>query len=109
MFWNKDGQLLRDGYRSDRIKRLVLDGAKFHIVKMNAVPRGYCTVPVDINDNGHELKAEMLAGSVGCQWLTSGGDVGDGNDTGNLDTIQPLSGWWIYETGEGKPNPDEEY
>jgi hypothetical protein len=100
MFWDKDGELLRVRYNPDKVEKLVLDGAEFHLVKMNAVPRGYCTVPVDINDDGQELKAEMLAGSVGCQWLTSSGDLGDGDDPGKLDTIQPFSGWWIYETVE---------
>ena len=101
MFWNKDGKLLRPGYNPDRIEKLVLDGAEFHVVKMNVVPRGYCTVPVEINDNGHKLTAEMLAGSVGCQWLTSRGGVGDGDEPAKLDIIQPFSSWWIYETVEG--------
>jgi hypothetical protein len=101
MFWNKDGKPLRNGYQSKKIDRLVLDGVEFHAVPTKAVPRGYCTVPVDINDNGYELKAEMLAGSVGCQWLTCSGDAEDGDDPGKLDTIQPFSGWWIYETVEG--------
>jgi hypothetical protein len=102
MFWNKDGELLRVRYNPDKVEKLVLDGAEFHLVEVNAVPRGYCTVPIDIDDNGHELKAEMLAGSVGCQWLTGSGDAGDGDDPGKLDTIQPFSGWWIYETVESE-------
>ena len=109
MFWNKDGKLLRNGYRHKNIEQLVLDGAEFHAVKMNAVPRGYSTVPVDIDDNGHKLKAEMLAGSVGCQWTSSGEDGENSNDSGKLDTIQPFSGWWIYETVEDESKSSDDF
>jgi hypothetical protein len=98
MFWDNDGKLLSRSV-SKRVERLTLDETKFHVVDMRDVPHGYCTVPIKINDNGHELTAEMMAGSVGCHWTKSSGDVSD--DSKGLDTIQPWSGWWIYEEPEG--------
>jgi hypothetical protein len=102
MFWDKDGKRLNmnSRYVNERIQQLVLDGNTYPVVDMGDVPLGYCTVPVKIDDHGNELMAEMLAGSVGCQWMSSDKEK-DGSGASKLDTIQPWSGWWIYETVKG--------
>ena len=38
----------------------------------------------------------MLAGSIGWDWSSSGKEVAN-QEKGELDTVQPRSGWWIYE------------
>lgn len=46
---------------------------------------------------------EMYGGTVGMNFESSG-DHGAG-----LDNMQPLSGWWVYETKGGiRKKPDEE-
>ncbi|CAG8885644.1 unnamed protein product [Penicillium egyptiacum] len=93
-------------------------------VDTDAIPSGYASVPVTVNDNGVTHKTTMLAGLAGIQ-ATSSGAMLDGTPhrggfqayrwTSNgtvepitsspapateepgLDSIQPLSGWWMYE------------
>lgn len=88
------------------------------------VPSGFASVPVTVNDNGTIYETMMLAGIVGIQ-ATSSGAMLDGTqyhddpplfpdgpggplepavysvppatEQAGLDTIQPLSGWWMYE------------
>lgn len=110
-FWDVEGKSLKAN--EDGCK---LDGVVFHRVDTDDIPAGYVSVPVKVNDNGHEFKTKMLAGSVGIAAKSSGQKLdtssdhrrsGDdeeittevGGDTG-LDTLQPLTGWWIYELKE---------
>ncbi|KAL8724575.1 MAG: hypothetical protein Q9166_007870 [cf. Caloplaca sp. 2 TL-2023] len=100
-----------------------IEGTLYHRVDTNDIPNGYVSVPVTVDDNGHVYKTRMLAGSVGIQLRSSGlpvddsqaciygpgfawgpnGDItytGGGPGVGypvDLDTIQPVSGWWMYE------------
>lgn len=101
-----------------------LDGVYFHRVDTDDIPPGYASVPVTVNDNGRIYHTELTAGSVGMQATSSGGMLdGDcSHDDPNsytmgeegemvpyvyvpaepteepgLDTIQPVSGWWMYE------------
>ena len=100
-----------------------LDGTFYHRVDTNDIPNGYVSLPVTVDDNGFEYKTRMVAGSVGIQLRSSGlpvdesraliygssfawGSNGDTTYAGggpgvgypvNLDTIQPVSGWWMYE------------
>ncbi|KAJ5143651.1 uncharacterized protein N7515_002438 [Penicillium bovifimosum] len=93
-------------------------------VRLCSVPAGYSTMPVTVDDNGREYKAKMLAGSIGIQATSSGGrlecleeqleewpinetlrtiDTVSGQPTAGtrrreLNTIQPASGWLMYET-----------
>jgi hypothetical protein len=89
-------------------------------VDIDKIPSGFASVPIKINDNGHEYDAAMLAGIVGIQAKFTGADVEDdasGNaaaieestmrntevsDRTERNVIQPLSGWWIYETESQK-------
>lgn len=63
----------------------------FHIVDTDKIPRGYSSVPVKLDDNGVEYDTDMLAGMVGIHAGSEG-----------LDTIQPVSGWWMYEKVSGE-------
>ena len=47
-------------------------------------------MPVKVNDNGFLLDTIMVAGPVGSK-ASSSGEVG-------LDTLQPVAGWWIFES-----------
>ncbi len=86
---------------------LTLDGAVYQRVDIAKVPPGYGSVPVHIDDDGHEFETTMIAGSVGIKGTSSGRPLQDGQ-TG-LDTMQPVTGWWIYETLEkGQKDPSEE-
>ncbi|KAL8756547.1 MAG: hypothetical protein Q9184_004461 [Pyrenodesmia sp. 2 TL-2023] len=101
-----------------------IDGILYHRVDTNDIPNGYVSVPVTVDDHGRIYKTRMMAGSVGIQLRRSGlpvdmsrphmygpsyawgsnGDTtrgGGGPGVGypvDLDTLQPVSGWWMYET-----------
>ena len=100
-----------------------IDGTLYHRVDTNDIPNGYVSLPVTVDDNGVIHKTRMVAGSVGIQLRSSGlpvdesqanmygprsawGSNGDTTYAGggpgvgypvNLDTLQPVSGWWMYE------------
>jgi hypothetical protein len=57
-------------------------------------------VPVELNDNGFIINAAMVAGSVGMQISSSGKELHSGNGETGVDTVRPLSGWWMYETSK---------
>lgn len=60
---------------------------------MNDVPPGWAAVPVNVNDNGYEYKARMVAGFVGIRNSSSGEPTADGSV--GKDTLQPEVGWWM--------------
>jgi hypothetical protein len=120
-FWDGDGKLLY----SDSATGCKIDGTKYHKLDMNDIPSGYVSVPVTVDDNGHEIKTRMVAGSVGITVSSSGGKLDTSTthesqtqarghkpqfgksqlrgvkpevgDMTGLDSLQPVSGWWIYE------------
>ena len=70
----------------------------FPSVETDQIPPGWASVPVELYELGNTTNAAMVAGSVGMRISSSGTGVGpDSKETG-LDTIQPASGWWMYET-----------
>ena len=87
-FWDEEGKCLDNPQRDGNA---VLDGVEFHIVDTDKIPAGYSSVPVKLNDNGREYDTNMLAGMVGIHAGSEG-----------LDTIQPVSGWWMYEKVSGE-------
>ncbi|KAI9865668.1 MAG: hypothetical protein M1813_002126 [Trichoglossum hirsutum] len=108
-FWEKDGKLLYSSpvqappasWYSVPDPRsngpLTLDGVAYHFINTEDVPLGYASVPVKIDDNGHKLDSYMVAGSVGFKASkSSSGQRGVPGD--DLDTIQPVVGWWIFES-----------
>ncbi|PLN82437.1 hypothetical protein BDW42DRAFT_166821 [Aspergillus taichungensis] len=114
-FWNEDGQLLsKETMHSpssrefeSRETAFGLDDALSRRVDTDDVPSGYASVPVTVDDNGKIYDAMMLAGLVGIQATSSRTMLDGTSDRGNsrsppteeagLDSIQPLSGWWMYE------------
>ncbi|KAK6955238.1 hypothetical protein Daesc_002869 [Daldinia eschscholtzii] len=90
-----------------------LDGTLFHIIDMNDMANAFCSVPVTVDDNGVVHKTKMVAGTIGLAVCSSGellesessyfkpGPPELSNQTGP-DTLQPVSGWWMYELEEGK-------
>lgn len=107
-FWDKNGKpLLRSlearrkerengSWETSRYPKLTLDGAVYHQLDSMDVPEGFSSVPVKIDDNGFELDALMIAGSVGIN-VTSSGEksAAEDNNIGN-DTLAPASGWWMF-------------
>ncbi len=105
-----------------------LDGTSYHRVDTEAIPNAYLSVPVVVDDNGHEINTKMIAGLVGMAASTSGEKLDTseghkasvkkfglfaaaeyvdvlpvvGDDTG-LDTLQPIAGWFMYELKEPAP------
>jgi hypothetical protein len=100
-----------------------LDLDQFHTVKMTDIPNGYSSVPITVNDNGIIYQTRMVAGSVGMQAWSSGQltatstdrrshRMGPGreynpnpvqpqvHDRTGIDSIQPVSGWWMYEVSD---------
>lgn len=102
-----------------------LDGVRYHRIDSDEIPSGFASVPVKVDDNGHVHNTKMVAGMVGIQATSKGRMLdrnNDHNDQGKftlgpnsemipvdrapatlseehgLDSIQPVSGWWMYET-----------
>jgi hypothetical protein len=138
-FWNRDGKCRYTYPKSspDESWRGMsysagcdLDGTLYHCIDADTIPDGSAAVPVTVDDNGHVYKARMVAGSVGIR-VTSSGDVLDsreliyitgpdgrrvsqymdsGPESGS-DSLQPVSGWWMYkvvEHPEGGTSEDEQ-
>ncbi|KAK4169793.1 hypothetical protein QBC43DRAFT_365447 [Cladorrhinum sp. PSN259] len=72
------------------------------------IPAGFTKVPVHINDNGEEIEAEMLAGSVAVVCSSSGrmsleapdytlGRSAERETMVGIDSMQPQIGWFLYE------------
>lgn len=119
-----------------------LDGTVYHRVDMDKIPGGFASVPVTVDDNGRLYDTVMVAGSVGIQSTSSGrmldeqthhhhassrtsvrnrpgarrlrnldGPAAPSGEPG-FDSLQPVSGWWMYETvgggdGTGEPSRGE--
>ncbi|KAI1412124.1 hypothetical protein F5Y13DRAFT_47664 [Hypoxylon sp. FL1857] len=91
-----------------------LDGVLFHRVNTEDIPNSFVSVPVTVDDNGKEYRTRMVAGSVGIEVTSSGeplepkprrGDQIGAAETAEmtgLDSLQPVSGWWMYELAEDR-------
>ncbi|CAG8026912.1 unnamed protein product [Penicillium nalgiovense] len=98
-FWSHDGKLLypeqilptsSQGFQEWETE-FGLDQALSRRIDTAEVPLGYVSVPVTVNDLGHEFDAVMVAGMIGIQATSiPTGEAG-------LDSIQPVSGWFMYE------------
>ncbi|CAG8113961.1 unnamed protein product [Penicillium salamii] len=116
-FWDDKGMLPR-GKPDDMSEALQLGheeedllGALLGKVELKRIPRGYATVPVKLwGGIKEEQNTMMVAGSVGIIATTSSGQASEENENAlltptsssretpcSLDTIQPLSAWWIYK------------
>ncbi|KAF7343127.1 hypothetical protein MVEN_01743100 [Mycena venus] len=76
-----------------------LDDTPFHMVECNNIPSSYVEVPVKLKEEGSDEveDAKMLAGVVGTLASDSGA-------VGTRDSVQPVTGWWMYLTRES-PRP----
>ncbi|KAI1443208.1 hypothetical protein F5Y02DRAFT_429141 [Annulohypoxylon stygium] len=101
-----------------------LDGTLFHKIDMDDVPEGFMSVPMVVVENGIQIKTRMVAGSIGIKASSSGELIKtkppqkrQSSNTGGKDqipvedlsvsetgpdSIQPVSGWWIYKTTENE-------
>ena len=103
-YWSEEGESLAKTSESQKRTKLSgviepqleLDGAKFHRVDTYHLPPGFASVPVDIDDMGVLYHAVLVAGSVGLR-VSSSGQMLEGGKEPGLDSVQPVSGWWIYE------------
>ncbi|MCJ1331359.1 hypothetical protein MMC10_008049 [Thelotrema lepadinum] len=119
-FWSETGKAKRLGDNN-----VLFENVKFPTVKINSIPAGFASVPVTVDDLGDVYPETMVAGSVGIaamepnissregveiptslaapsepneQQTSPAETAPNGNfNTPILDTIQPISGWWIYE------------
>lgn len=113
-FWNDKGEAksLRKGWEGDKANVLFDEGVEYPYVDIDSIPLGYASVPVSVDDCGHKYNATLVAGSVGISASSSNSSVvppaisteqeilsTNETDAGAviLDTIQPFSGWWMYE------------
>lgn len=115
-FWNEHGNMM---YRETihpkstpefetRNTKMGLDDALSRRIDIDDIPSAFASVPVAVNDNGANYDTMMVAGLIGIQ-ATPSGTMSDGSKHHNdscllppaeeaeIDSIQPLSGWWIYE------------
>ncbi|KAI9372869.1 hypothetical protein BJX61DRAFT_552588 [Aspergillus egyptiacus] len=117
-FWDAEGKLLNrtepihpvssSGFMA-RNTELGLDDVLSRKVETQDIPPGLASVPVTVNDNGREFETVMLAGLVGIQVLSTGGKLdGTAGQDARLDTIQPLSGWWICEKAPSRDAEEQD-
>jgi hypothetical protein len=117
-FWNGEGKLL---YHESQ-DACDLDGTSYFRVDTSHIPSAYVSVPVVLDDNGNEFKTKMVAGLVGMAASSSGEQLDIGrshkssvrkrmspkpglvdvtpvpSDAPRLDSLQPVAGWWMYES-----------
>jgi len=74
----------------------VLDGVQYHTIDAVEMPPAHAEVDVTLDDNGVEFKTMMVAGVVGYRVLDSGMTTAAGHN-GKRDTVQPVTGWWMFE------------
>jgi hypothetical protein len=128
-FWDAEGKLMYREPQPDLDDSdpdeggCNLDGTLYHRIDIEDIPNGYVSVPVLVDDNGKEFKTKMVAGSVGIavsssgekldttgthkRWVYNGSmkrefkDVTpEVSDATGLDSLQPVTGWWMYELAE---------
>lgn len=71
----------------------------YHRINNGDVSKVFSSVPLKMKDNGIEYDTMMVAGTVGMR-ISSSGELFHGSEETGLDTLQPETGWWIYEKNE---------
>lgn len=124
-FWDEKGQNLS---RLPDRRGCALNGVLYHRVANEQIPSGYVSAPVTLSDNGKIHHAKMLARSVGIQasrypgqlstgtplLMQTGTRTGDATHTTTagstqLDTLQPVSGWWMLKIDPDAPDPETQH
>ena len=82
-FWSGDG------------KRLYRDNEGYGSIDYDDIPYGWAAVPVKCEVKSVEYETVMVAGTVGNRIYSSCEVMLDGII--GLDTVQPSSGWWLYQ------------
>lgn len=106
-FWDEKGKCMYQKGLSattlsedpSEVKRLRLDGVDYHRVEYDEVPPGYTSMTVKIVDNGIDIDAMMVGGSVGIK-ASSSGASGIG---AALDTMGAETGWWYVTFSQSIP------
>ena len=112
-FWSAQGRSLYHKGNVQYSAKCNLDGTLYHTVDAKDIPAGYMGVPVKDLQRPHK-KYRMVAGSVGIRCTSSGRPMesipqrmpvrrtGGSNtvEVAGLDSMQPVSGWWIYELND---------
>jgi hypothetical protein len=133
LYSSPEGKIELEGFNR-RCPGCNLDGILYHKVNTDDIPDGHTAVPVTVDDNGHIYKTRMVAGSVGICVTSSGDMLDEGHGHNNndsftygpngelvpfvmqpqpgqlsgLDSIQLVSGWWIYEASETEEGGNSE-
>jgi hypothetical protein len=108
-FWRNDGVCLYPARNQKPDKRAYangkgsnictpkfeLDGIVYHTINTSAIPSGFASVPVLVDDNRVRHRTKMVAGSLGIKAERSG-DV-DEEGIKKLDSLSNLTGWIMYE------------
>lgn len=89
-FWNSRGSCIYHGRYLEG--SLGIDGVKYPKISSDAIPAGYATVPVTIDDNGHIVESMMIAGSVGVRpTYTNNGHQEEGTSQNTINPeVSPL-------------------
>ncbi|KAG8820174.1 hypothetical protein FRC17_010235 [Serendipita sp. 399] len=88
----------------DRIQ-LFWGNVRYPLVDIDQVPKGYCQVPIQLDDNGEKFDCKMIAGHVGMHISSStSAEMKDVGPNAIKDTYQPAAEWFIFVSGEGKEN-----
>jgi hypothetical protein len=110
-FWDEGGGCLypSDATRSGPRTGCSLDGVVFHKVDTTKIPNGFASVPVTVKDYLGDQRMTMVAGSIGIHAWSSGQVLDNSSrlplaqaqgmavTATGLDSIQPVTGWWMYE------------
>ena len=101
-FWDEDGKAK---YLPQ--ENCMFGQVRFPPVDVEEVPAGHASVPIRVEDMGEPYMATMVAGSVGIAATGVGGSTVSGEASEETeapapsqmlhDTVQSLSGWWVWE------------
>lgn len=106
LYWKKGGNKSEYSY-VEVLDAHLFDASSYHSINIDQIPSGTVSVPVKFDDNGTVYHTRMVAGSVGMRWTKSGraldktgednNRIQDNESCAVVDTLQPVSGWWMYE------------
>ncbi|KAF2639269.1 hypothetical protein P280DRAFT_429762, partial [Massarina eburnea CBS 473.64] len=109
-FWDEDGKRLarvRDGVYLSMLENDIPRRLKDIIcleLEMNKVPCGFVTVPVlYITPESERIECKLLAGFAGYEATATMAGQADVHETSTetgsseLDTLRPITAWWMYE------------